>query len=257
MRRTIHVLALVVTSALALSLAAEDTASSLDTFLAARKAYDGAAMEATRAALIARAEAQAGDYVAQWEAAECLRITGSELRTQRQAQRVSGKEGKELRQLQESWSIQGLVFGDRAVALADSPERLAASHRVCGELYANSISGMVSGLKNGPKAKKHMDEALAGTPEDPECQRAIGIMYLNNPPFNGGDIEKAIATFNHCHELVPDNDDYLVLLAMAYQKNKDWENAMKAAESALAVNPANPNAAALKAAAADRTEAAE
>src|SRR5690606_25655351 len=108
-----------------------------------------------------------------------------------------------------------------------------------------------------PKARTHMDEALARTPKDPECQRAIGIMYLNNPPFNGGDLNKAIETFTECHNLVPDNDVYIVLLAMAYQKNKDWEEALAAVESALAINPANPNAAALKTAVESRTEATE
>jgi lipopolysaccharide biosynthesis regulator YciM len=39
---------------------------------------------------------------------------------------------------------------------------------------------------------------------------------------------------------------YLVLLAMAYQKDKDWSKALETADKALAANPANPNAAALK-----------
>lgn len=255
--RLLHGVLVIMLAAVALPLAAEDAPVSLDAFRAARKAYDGAAMEAARKALIARAKTEIADFDAQWEAAECLRITGSELRTQRQAQRVTGKDAKELRKQQEEASSEGLVFGERALEIADTPARKAAAHRVCGELYANSISGMVSGMKNGPKAKKHMDEALAATPEDPECQRAIGIMYLNNPPFNGGDVEKAIATFGHCNEQAPDNDDYLVLQAMAYLKNKDWENAGKAAGSALAVNPANPNAAALKEAAASKMEAVE
>ena len=250
-------LVLLAITALAIPVYTEVTGASLGEFQAARRAYDAVKMAAVRDSLIARAESQTGDFGAQWDAAECLRITGSELRTQRQVQRISGKEAKALAQEQEAWSARGLTLAERAVALADTEERKAASHRVMGELYANSITGMVSGLKNGPKAKNHMDEALARTPEDLECQRAIGIMYLNNPPFNGGDINKAIETFSRCHTAAPDNDDYLVLLAMAYRKNKDWDKALETAELAIQTNPANPNAAALKAAAAAKSEAVE
>jgi len=236
---------------------AQANKADLATFQAARKAFDEAAMTAARDALIARAESETDQFDSQFAAAECLRITGSELRTKRQTQRLPGRTVKELKSEQERWSEEGIVFADRALALAASEDEKAAAHRVYGELYANTITGMVSGLRNGPKARTHMDEALARTPQDIECQRAIGIMYLNNPPFNGGDLNKAIETFAACHNEVPDNDVYVVLLAMAYQKNKEWEKAMEAADSALKINPANPNAAALKEAIAAKTELAE
>ena len=225
---------------------AEEASPSLDSFREARTAYNEARMAATRDALMKRASEQSEDYDAQVEAAECLRITGSELRTQRQAQRVTGQEAKELKAQQENWSTQGIAFAERALALATTEERIARTHRIYGELYANSITGMVAGLRNGPKARNHMDEAMARTPNDPECQRAMGIMYLNNPPFNGGDVDRAIETFSRCHRSVPDNDSYMVLLTLAYKKNKDWSKAMEAAEATLRINSANPNAAALK-----------
>jgi tetratricopeptide (TPR) repeat protein len=225
---------------------AEESSPTLDAFRAARQAYDESRMADVRAALMGRANAQPEDYDAQIDAAECLRITGSELRTRRQAQRVGGKEAKELKAQQENWSAEGIVFAERALGLATTNARMAQTHRIYGELYANSITGMLAGLKNGPKARTHMDAAMAQTPEDPECQRAMGIMYLNNPPFNGGDVNRAIETFSHCHELVPESDTYMVLLSMAYQKNKDWPKAMEAADEALQLNGANPNAVALK-----------
>ncbi len=225
---------------------AEEAYSALDSFRDARRAYDGIRMAAIRNALMERASEERENYEAQIEAAECLRITGSELRTQRQAQRISGQEAKELKALQEDWSTQGMAFAERALALATTDERIARTHRVYGELYANSITGMVAGLRNGPKARNHMDEAMARTPKDPECMRAMGIMYLNNPPFNGGDVERAIETFSRCHTLVPDNDSYTVLLTLAYKKHKDWTKALEAAETTLRINAANPNAAALK-----------
>ncbi len=239
------------------SFTAQANGADLASFQAARKAYDTTAMATARDALIAQAETETDQFDIQFAAAECLRITGSELRTKRQTQRLPGKAVKELKAEQESWSEKGIVFAERALALATTEDQRAAAHRVFGELYANSITGMVSGLRNGPKARTHMDEALARTPKDPECQRAIGIMYLNNPPFNGGDVNKAIETFTACHNEVPENDVYVVLLAMAYQKNKNWDKAMEAADGALKINPANPNAAALKEAIATKTEPVE
>ena len=250
-------ISLVLVADVVLSATTPGAAATLADFQAARKAYNGEHMSVVRDALLLRAQEETDDFTAQFDAAECLRITGSELRTRRQTHRLPGKEQKVLKQEQSTWSEQGLVFAERAATLAKTEEQQAAAHRVYGELFANSITGMVSGLKNGPRARTHMDEAIARTPKDPECQRAIGIMYLNNPPFNGGDVNKAIETFSECHTLVPDNDVYMVLLAMAYQKNKDWDQALEAVQSALEINPANPNAAALKTAIESKTEASE
>ena len=147
-----------------------------------------------------------------------------------------------MKQRQAAWGIDGQIFANRALSLAKGKTELAMAHRVLGELYANSITGMVTGMRNGPKAKEHINAALAATPEDPECQRAIGIMYLNNPPITGGNVKKAITTFSHCHEMVPGNDIYLVLLSMAYRKDKQWDKAAEAAQQALVLNPANVNA---------------
>ncbi len=235
----------------------EEPLTSLDTFREARSAYDEEEMATLRSTLGAAAEAQQTDFTAQWNAAEALRISASELRTRRQAHGISGKEAKDMRQQQAVWAIDGQVFANRALLLAKSTSEKAASHRVLGELYANSITGMMSGMRNGPKAKEHVKAALAATPEDLECQRAIGIMYLNNPPITGGDIEKAITTFSHCHELAPDNDVYLVLLAMAYRKDKQWDQALDAAQQAMAVNSSNSNATALKRAMEIKVEAAK
>jgi len=226
--------------------AQENTATAADV-LAARKAGDEARMEALRTALAESAGKDKGSFQVQWDAAECFRISATDLRTRRQAHNLSGKEAKELKVKQEAWAAQGLAFGERALALAQTEAEIAAAHRVMGELYANSITSMVSGLKNGPKARKHIDEAMARTPKDPECQRAIGIMYLNNPPISGGNVPKAIETFSWCHEQVPDNDEYMVMLAMAYQKDKQWDKALEAVDQALSINPANANAAALRA----------
>lgn len=256
--RTMQVFATLVLFAFAVAaLPTLNTGTELTEFLAAHKVNDELRMEGLRTELAEQAGKQKEVFQVQWDAAECFRISATELRTRRQAFNLEGKEAKELKKQQELWAAQGLVYGERALELAQSDAEKAATHRVVGELYANSITSMVTGFKNGPKARSHMDEAMKLTPEDPECQRAIGIMYLNNPAISGGDVPRAISTFSHCHELVPDNDEYMVMLAMAYQKDKQWDKAMAAADTALKLNPANPNATALRERIAAREEGAE
>lgn len=228
------------------NLPAQEKAASMADLLAARQAHDEARMESLRASFAEQAGKEKESFQVQWDAAECFRVSTTDLRTWRQASNLEGKDAKALKEQQEVLAAQGLVYGERALNLARSEAEIAAAHRVVGELYANSITSMVAGFKNGPKARNHMDEAMKRTPEDPECQRAIGIMYLNNPPISGGDVPKAIETFSRCHELKPENDEYMVMLAMAYQKDKQWDKALAAAEKALALNPANKSASALR-----------
>ena len=234
-----------------------ETSAGLAEFLAAHKAADEVRMEAARSALSDSAGQQKEVFQVQWDAAECFRASATNLRTWRQAARLVGKEEKDVKQKQETWAAQGLVYGERALALATTEDELAVAHRVVGELYANSITSMVSGMKNGPKARNHLDEAMKRTPDDPECLRAFGVMYLNNPSFTGGDVPKAIETFSHCHELNPGNDEYMVMLAMAYQKDKQWDKALKAVDQALTLNPANKSATALRDGIAAKEEGAE
>lgn len=230
-----------------LNLPAQENSATMAEVLEARRAGDEARLESLRTTLAESAGKERDSFQVQWDAAECFRISATDLRTRRQANNLEGKEAKEMKEQQAKWAAQGLVYGERALGLAKSEAEIAAAHRVVGELYANSITSMVAGFKNGPKARNHMDEAMKRTPEDPECQRAMGIMYLNNPPISGGDVPKAIETFSRCHELKPVNDEYMVMLAMAYQKDKQWDKALAAADEALVLNPANASAAALRA----------
>ena len=240
-----------------LNLPAQENSATMAEVLAARRAGDQVRLEAIRAALAEGAGKEKESFQIQWNAAECFRMSATDLRTRRQANNLEGKEAKALKEQQTTWAAQGLVYGERALALAKSEAEVAAAHRVVGELYANSITSMVTGFKNGPKARNHMDEAMKRTPDDPECQRAMGIMYLNNPPISGGDVPRAIETFSRCHELKPENDEYMVMLAMAYQKDQQWDKALVAVDEALVLNPANASAVALRARVAAKEEGAE
>ncbi|MBI2424108.1 MAG: hypothetical protein HYV27_14855 [Candidatus Hydrogenedentes bacterium] len=209
---------------------------------AAGKAYDLAALASVQTKLDAEAGEASDNYGAQRAAAECYALRASIHRQDRHIQKLDGKTGEAKRAEQERWGTAGMVFAERALELAKTDEEKAQAHRLIGELYSHLITGMITGMRNGPKARKHVESALELAPKDFECNRAIGIMYLHNPPISGGDIDKAISTFKMCSAGDPKNDRYLVLLSMAYRKKGETNLAADAARQALAVNPKNLDA---------------
>jgi len=222
--------------------AQEDTHQDL---LDARKAFDAEAFLAAKKSLVAQATDSPGDYSAQYAAAESFRLWATWLRNERNTLKLNSKEDKQRRVDQAAEATAGLPYAEKAVALARIDADSAQAHRVLGELYSHLISGMVSGIRNGPKAKLHINRGLALAPDNAECKRAIALMYLHNPPFNGGDVPRAVKTFTECSTLAPNSDIYPVLLAMAYRKAKEPENALKAARKALELNPKNADAIAM------------
>lgn len=213
--------------------------------LAARTAFDEEAFLTAQEALIARADSKQDDFGAQIEAAEAFLLKATWLRNTRMLHSLENKEKKALQHEQIDLATLGIRYAERAAGLGAGRENSSRVERVLGELYSHLISGMVSGMRNGPKAKAHIRRALNLTPEDPEARRAIGLMYLHNPSFNGGDVPLAIVTFSECSKSDPRSDVYPVLLAMAYQKAKKLELAREAAERALAINSANEDAKAI------------
>lgn len=213
--------------------------------LSARKNFDVEAFLVAKERLIAQADNSSSDYSSQLAAAESFRLWATRLRNERNTRSLSSKDDKERRAEQAAEATRGLPYAEKAIELAQNDADLAQAHRVLGELYSHLISGMISGMRNGPKAKKNINRGLELAPNDPECKRAIALMYLHNPPFNGGDVPRAIETFTECSELAPESDIYPVLLAMAYRKAKKPELALKAARQALELNPSNADASAL------------
>lgn len=211
-------------------------------FVQAAKAFDRDALGRLQTELDDAAAAATEDYAAQMAAAECYARRAAMNRNARHTQSLAKKEDKALRSEQEAWGEAGLVFALRALERAGTDKQRAQAHRVAGELYSHQITGMMSGMRNGPKAKRHIEDALKLMPDDPECKRAIGMMYLHNPPFNGGDVDKAVETFQACAKADPANDRYPVLLSMAYRKREDKDLARTAARDALRINPKNADA---------------
>jgi len=176
-------------------------------------------------------------FETQLAAAEAYLVGADRLRNERKiVSDMPDAQDAEYREYQALWADEALPLAEHALELASSDAQRAQAERVIGELYAHKITGMISGMMNGPRARRHIGRALELAPDDPECNRAIGLMYLNNPPISGGDVPKAIETFSQCAETLPD-DRCLLLLSMAYRKDDQPERARGAAEAALARNP--------------------
>jgi len=199
-------------------------------------------LEATQTQLLARADQHPESYSAQLNAAEGLLRLADRLRNERKIRSDLGRErDKEYRAQQATWAEQAIPAAQRALDLARDDAQRAQAERVLGELYSHRITGMISGMINGPRAKRHIGRALELEPTDPECNRAIGLMYLHNPPITGGNLTKAIETFERCAKEIPD-ERCLVLLAMAHRKDGNLVAAREAAQAALARNPESVDA---------------
>lgn len=204
--------------------------------------HDPAQLEALRTRAFDEANREPDSFQAQIEAAELLLSFANRLRNERKIRTdLSDEQDHEYRSQQADWAAQALPRAEQALTLAADDAQRAHAERVIGELYAHRITGMVSGFVNGPRAKSHISRALELAPNDPECKRAIGLMYLNNPPISGGNVDKAIETFQGCAARLPD-DRCLVLLSMAYRKDDDLDAARAAARSALERDPQSVDA---------------
>lgn len=219
--------------------------SPFDDVLAARKAFDADAFVAAHTRVVAFADAHMDDFEAQQAASESFRLWATRIQNERYTRPMDGKTEAELQREEVELATAGMAYAERAAELAKTDSETSEAHRAMGELFSHQITGMVSGMRNGPKAKLHIEKALGLTPNDPECMRAIALMYLHNPPISGGDVPRAIETFSACTARVPESDVYPVLLAMAYRKAKEPTKAREAASHALAINPKNQDAQAI------------
>ena len=148
------------------------------------------------------------------------------------------KEDKSLRNQQEELSQRGMVYGERATKLRPTSSE---ANRVVGELWIHQITGPITGLRFGPKGKSFIERAIELDAKNLEARRALGLMYLYNPPFNGGDKDKAAETFDQIAATGGDDRCY-VLSARAYIKKDDPATAAQRLQKALEINPENVEA---------------
>ena len=98
---------------------------------------------------------------------------------------------------------------------------------------------MFSGPKFGPKVKEENAKAMALDDKNPRVWASLGRQYLMTPKMFGGDVPKAIESFQKSLALDPSQDEPWVWLAKAFQKQGDKANAREAIQRALQLNPEN------------------
>ena len=126
------------------------------------------------------------------------------------------------------------VDAQKAVALND---RSADAHALLADLYGARITGMLSGMRYGPKANSESQRSLQLDPNNALVYAVLGRKYFYSPSAFGGDIDKAIESFKRAAALDPHSDEDLVWLAKAYKKKGDTAHAQEAIAQALRLSP--------------------
>ena len=130
----------------------------------------------------------------------------------------------------------GISAVQHAISLND---KSAEFHSLLADLYGRKIGfgGMFTAMHYGPKADAESKKALALDPSNPRAYACLGRKYLYTPKMFGGDINKSVESFLKATQLDPKFDENFVWLALAYRKKGDKENADKALQEALRLNP--------------------
>jgi cytochrome c-type biogenesis protein CcmH/NrfG len=130
----------------------------------------------------------------------------------------------------------------RSIQLNDNS---ADAHSLLADLYGRKISlgtTMFAGSRFGPKVGEQNKRALALDDKNPRVWASLGRQYLTAPKAFGGDIPKAIDSFQKSLALDPTQDETWVWLAKAYEKQPDKPKARDALRRALQLNPQSPMA---------------
>ena len=120
-----------------------------------------------------------------------------------------------------------------AISLNDQSSN---AHALLADLYGAKISGMLSGMRYGPKANAETQRAFQLDPHNPQAFAVLGRKYLYAPTLFGGDIDKAINAFKQATTFDPQYDEAFVWLALAYRKKGDAQQSQAALTQALHLN---------------------
>lgn len=143
---------------------------------------------------------------------------------------------------------------DSAIADAQHSIQLndnsANAHSLLADLYGRKIGygGAFAGPRFGPKVGDENKRAMALDAKNPRVWASLGRQYLMAPKMFGGDIAKAIESFQKSLELDPSQDETWVWLAKAFQKQGDIAKALDAIAHSLQLNPNNSFAKSISAA---------
>jgi len=133
---------------------------------------------------------------------------------------------------------------DKAIEVAQRSiqlnDRSADAHSLLADLYGRKISlgnAMFAGPKFGPKVKEENAKAMALDDKNPRVWASLGRQYLMTPKMFGGDVTKAIESFQKSLAIDSLQDETWVWLARAFQKQGDRAKARDAVQHAVALNP--------------------
>jgi superkiller protein 3 len=128
----------------------------------------------------------------------------------------------------------GIVFAEKSVALKPDAGEY---YRVLGGLYGQAVTDIVGGLRYGPKAKDAIAKAVEKSPHSSNVYVARGVGNLYLPAQLGGGAEVAIPDFRKAIEIDPNNAEAWVYLGVALRMDKKEDDARKAFNKALELNP--------------------
>jgi tetratricopeptide (TPR) repeat protein len=130
----------------------------------------------------------------------------------------------------------GILAARKAVELRPNQ---AEYHRILGTLCGQIIpANVLAGMKYGSCARDEVNKALEldGKAAMNWVSRGVGNYYL--PPMFGGGVDKAIDDFNKAIQLDPKSAEAHLWLGIALRKQGKNDEARKALEKSLALNPA-------------------
>ena len=128
----------------------------------------------------------------------------------------------------------------RSIQLND---KSADAHSLLADLYGRKISlgnAMFAGPKFGPKVKEENAKAMALDDKNPRVWASQGRQYLMTPKMFGGDVAKALESFQKSLAIDPMQDEAWVWLAKAFQKQGNKAKALEAVQRSLQLNPESP-----------------
>jgi len=118
-------------------------------------------------------------------------------------------------------------------------EDSADPHSLLADLYGRKIpfGGMFAGPRYGPKITEENKRALALDDKNPRVWASLGRQYFFAPKMFGGDINRAVESFQKSLTLDARRDETWVWLARAFQKQGNKPKARDAVQHALQLNP--------------------
>jgi Tfp pilus assembly protein PilF len=101
-------------------------------------------------------------------------------------------------------------------------------------------NGIFACKKFEKKKKEENAKAIALDDKNPRAWASLGRQYLMAPKMFGGDIPKAIESFQKSLAIDPAQDETWVWLCKALQRQGDKGKARAALQNALSLNPESP-----------------